>query len=128
MVAAEGIPALAHADQYVLKWEVFRKLHADPQVFPAYRPGRLKQGAYPLALCPIAQSAHTRMGTIQMTLNQILISLYMKYKLPILIFTTLDIHPSIPAFRIIFIVFNSLVFRIYNTVLNLILYPTESNT
>ena len=67
MVAAEGIPALAHADQYVLKWEVFRKLHADPQVFPAYRPGRLQRGAYPLDLCPIAQGAHTRIGTIQMT-------------------------------------------------------------
>ncbi len=67
MVAAEGIPAVARADNYVLGWEVFRKLDADPEVFAAYRPGRLEKGAYPQDLCPIARASHTRMGTIQMT-------------------------------------------------------------
>ena len=46
LVRMEGIPVSPVNQPMVLEWEVFRKLHADPDVFPTYRPGRLKKGSY----------------------------------------------------------------------------------
>ena len=67
MVAAEGIPAFASPQQYVLKWQVFRRLHKDPAVFNSYRPGRLNKGAYPLEACPNARTCGERVGAVRMT-------------------------------------------------------------
>jgi dTDP-4-amino-4,6-dideoxygalactose transaminase len=67
MVAAEGIPAFASPQQYVLKWQVFRRLHKDPAVFNSYRPGRLDKGAYPLEACPNARTCGERVCAVRMT-------------------------------------------------------------
>ena len=67
MLAAEGIPAGALSQQYVLKWEVFRRLHADPNAFGSYRPQRLKKGSYALASMPNARDASTHIGSIPMS-------------------------------------------------------------
>jgi dTDP-4-amino-4,6-dideoxygalactose transaminase len=48
-------------------WEVFRKLNEDPDIFPSYRPGRLKKNFYPLDIAPVAQRADARLGAVTMS-------------------------------------------------------------
>jgi len=67
MLNAEGIPSRAKLQNYVPGWEVFRKLNEDPDVFPSYRPGRLRKGFYPLDIAPIAHGADARLGAVSMT-------------------------------------------------------------
>ena len=67
MLAAEGIPAGALSQRYVLEWEVFRRLHADPHAFGSYRPQGLKKGSFSLESMPKARSASTRIGSVSMT-------------------------------------------------------------
>ncbi len=67
MLTAEGIPAGARIQQYVLGWEVFRRLHEDPKAFGSYCPQRLKKGSYSLDSMPNAQVGGTRIGSVHMT-------------------------------------------------------------
>jgi perosamine synthetase len=67
MLAAEGIPCTAGPQRYVLGWEVFRKLHANPEAFRSYRPGRLAKGAYPLDTCPTARASADRVAAVQVS-------------------------------------------------------------
>ncbi|MBT3345606.1 MAG: DegT/DnrJ/EryC1/StrS family aminotransferase [Gemmatimonadetes bacterium] len=67
MLSAEGIPARAQLQQYVPGWEVFRRLHEDPNAFDAYRPQRLKKGSYPLDGTPAAQGRGGSIGGVQMS-------------------------------------------------------------
>ena len=67
MLRAEGIPSAAGPQQYLPGWEVFRALHDNPKVFPAYRPGRLNKGAYPLDDCPYAMTVRERVAAVHLT-------------------------------------------------------------
>ncbi|MEW6755355.1 MAG: DegT/DnrJ/EryC1/StrS family aminotransferase [Candidatus Latescibacterota bacterium] len=67
MLSAEGIPAGAPLQRYVLEWEVFRRLHEDPAAFRSYCPGRLARGAYPLDVAPHARASQQRIGGVRMT-------------------------------------------------------------
>ncbi len=67
MLQAEGIPAGARVQQYVLAWEVFRQLHRDPQAFASYRPQRLKKGSYSLDSMPKARASGEQIGSVRMT-------------------------------------------------------------
>ena len=55
----EGIPCNASPQRYLLEWEVFRKLSANPRSFRTYRPVGLKRGAYRPERCPVARSSTT---------------------------------------------------------------------
>lgn len=67
MLSAEGIPASAGPQRYVVEWEVFRKLHENPNAFRSYRPGRLKKRAFPLEACPNARTSGERVGAVRIT-------------------------------------------------------------
>ena len=67
MVRAEGILASAGPQRYILEWEIFRRLDADPDAFNSYRPGRLEKGAFPLDTAPNARTAGTRVAAIRLT-------------------------------------------------------------
>ncbi len=67
MLSAEGIPASARLQQYVLNWEVFRRLHEDPDVFNTYRPQRLAPGSFPLDGTPQARTREKCIGGVHMT-------------------------------------------------------------
>ncbi len=67
ILAAEGIPAGARLQQYVLEWEVFRRLHDDPDAFGTYRPQRLAKGSFPLDGTPAARGRAASIGGVQMT-------------------------------------------------------------
>ena len=67
MVAAEGIPASATPQRYVVEWEVFRTLHDNPNAFNSYRPGRLKKRSFPLEACPNAQTYDRAVCAIRVT-------------------------------------------------------------
>ena len=67
MVSAEGIPASAGPQRYITEWEVFRRLHDDPNAFHSYRPGRLKKRAFPLAACPNARTLGERVAAVRVT-------------------------------------------------------------
>ena len=67
MVSAEGIPVSACPQRYIVEWEIFRALHANPKAFNSYCPGRLKKGAYPLAACPNALTMGERIAAVAVT-------------------------------------------------------------
>ena len=67
MIGAEGIPIQAGPQQYVLDWEVFRRLHQNPRAFRSYNPGRLKKGSFPLDAAPNARTVDRRVCAIRIT-------------------------------------------------------------
>jgi perosamine synthetase len=67
VLSAEGIPCAAGPQRYVLGWELFRKLHANPEAFRSYRPGRLAKGSFPLDACPNARASDDRVIAVQMS-------------------------------------------------------------
>jgi dTDP-4-amino-4,6-dideoxygalactose transaminase len=67
MLTAEGIPAGGRLQAYVLEWEVFRRLHEEPDAFASYRPQRLKKGSYPLDTAPSARRSRERIGGVHMS-------------------------------------------------------------
>lgn len=52
---AEGIPCTLGPQPFIPSWEIFRKLNENPDVFPNYRPDRLKAGSFNLDFWPQAQ-------------------------------------------------------------------------
>ena len=67
ILVAEGIPCTAGPQRYVLAWEVFRRLHVNPDAFRSYRPGRLAKGAFPLDSCPNARASGDRVVAVQVS-------------------------------------------------------------
>jgi hypothetical protein len=51
----------------VLNWEVFRRLHEDPDAFNTYRPQRLAKGSFPLDGTPQARTRETSIGGVHMS-------------------------------------------------------------